>query len=215
VVDVTRLLWGAYGERFYEVGVDRGVLYVLSQPGVAWNGLVSVAELSSGGEAKAYYCDGIKYLNISAAEEFEANLNAISHPSQFDVCDGRLGIHNGLYATQQRRQSFGFSYRTLIGNDTNGPDHGYKIHLVYNALAGRAQRPNVSLGASSSPAIFSWNITTKPPVLTGYKPTSHFVIDSRTTDPEVLAEVEDLLYGTESDDPTLPTPTELIALFAP
>lgn len=212
---MSRLIWGAYGERFYEAGVDRGVLYVASQPGVAWNGLISVSETPSGGDAKEYYLDGIKYLNLSTAEEYEATLVSYSSPSQFGPCDGTVSIHNGLFATQQPRQSFGLCYRTLLGNDVEGPDHAYKLHLVYNALSAPAQRPHRSLGGQSDPAVFSWAITTKPPPITGLKPTAHLVIDSRTAAPEALSEVEDFLYGTDSEDAILPTPDELIAIFAP
>lgn len=212
---MSRLSWGGFGERVYEAGLERGVLYVPTQPGVAWNGLVSVAENPSGGDAQAYYLDGIKYLNLSAAEEYEAVLTALSSPAQFGACDGTVSIHNGLFATQQPRSSFGFCYRTDLGNDSRGIDFGYKLHLIYNALAAPSQRPNRSLGGNSDPALFSWAITTKPPSISGLKPTAHLVIDSRTTDPDILADVEDLLYGTVDDPPTLPTPDELIAIFAP
>ena len=211
---MTRITWGGYDERVYEAGVDRGVLYVPALAGVAWNGLTSVSENPIGGEAKPYYIDGIKYLNISSAEEFAATINALSSPSQFGPCDGTRGIHNGLFVTQQPRISFGLSYRTKIGSDA-GRDRGYKIHLVYNAMAAPSQRPFRSLGSTTDPAAFSWDITTKPPSITGYKPTAHLVIDSRTTSIEVLAEIEDLLYGAEGEDPTLPTPNEIIAIFAP
>lgn len=212
---MSRLIWGTYGERFYEAGVDRGVLYVAGLSGVAWNGLLSVAESPSGGDATPYYIDGVKYLNISSSEEYEAVLTALSHPAQFEACNGSLMIHNGLFATQQPRKSFGLSYRTLVGNDSNGIDHGYKLHLVYGALAAPSQRTNRSLGGSAEPSAFSWSITTKPPAVAGLKRTAHYVIDSRSTDSVILAEIEDLLYGTETEDAELPTPDELIAIFAP
>lgn len=212
---MTRLIWGSFGERVYEAGLDRGVLYVPSQPGVAWNGLVSVSENPSGGRAKAYYLDGMKYLNLSATEEYEATLTALSSPSQFAVCEGNVSIHNGLIATQQPRRSFGFCYRTSVGNDVSGIDLGYKLHLVYNALAAPSPRPHRSLGGTAEPTMFNWAITTKPPEITGLKPTAHLVIDSRLTATDILEEIEDLLYGTDDDPPTLPTPNELIAIFAP
>lgn len=212
---MSRLTWGVYGERFYEAGVDQGVLYLASVAGVAWTGLISVSESPTGGEAKPYYVDGYKYLNLSSAEEFEATLNAYSSPSQFRVCDGEVAIHTGLYAAQQPRKSFGLSYRTRVGNDSVGTDHAYKIHIVYNALAEPSSRNHRSLGDTADPDTFSWAITTRPPTLTGYKPTAHFIVDSRTADAGVLAELEDILYGTDEDDPALPTPAELIALFAP
>lgn len=212
---MSRLAWGTPGERFYEAGVDKGVLYIAGQPGVSWSGLISVSETPSGGAGKGYYFDGIKYLNVSSPEEYEATLSAFSSPPQFRPCAGELAIHNGLIATQQPRLPFGLSYRTRVGNDIAGSDYGYKIHLVYNALAAPAQRPYRTLGGSPDPAVFSWAITTKPPPMSGYKPTAHLVIESMTTDPDVLSEIEDLLYGTESTDPTLPTPNDLIAIFAP
>jgi hypothetical protein len=210
---VTRIAWGTFGERYYETGVDRGVLYIPAQAGVAWNGLASVSESPSGGDAKPYYIDGFKYMNVASAEEFEATISAYSSPSQFGPCDGTKSVHTGLFVTQQPRIPFGFSYRTMVGNDATA-DRGYKIHLVYNALAAPAQRPYRSLSSSGDPTILSWSITSKPPTITGYKPTAHLIIDSRTTLPDVLTEVEDLLYGTSEDDATLPTPDELIAIFA-
>lgn len=208
-----RLDWGAVGERFFETGIDQGVLYLPSQAGVPWTGLISVSENPSGGEAKPYYIDGTKYLNVASAEEYEATINALGSPKEFGLCDGNVSIHPGLFVTRQPRRPFGLSYRTLLGNDLNGSNHGYKIHLVYNALAAPSQRTNNTLNNSGDPSTFSWNITTKPPSITGYKPTAHLVIDSRFTDLEKMAAVQDLLYGTDEDDPTLPTPDELIAVF--
>ena len=210
---MARLVWGAMSERFFEIGVDRGVLYPFSGIGVAWQGLLSVNEAPTGGEARPYYLDGIKFLNIASAEEFEATLTVLSTPAEFALCDGIVSVHNGLFATQQPRQSFGLSYRSLIGNDVDREDHAYKIHLVYNALARPASRTNTSIGGSTNPMQVAWAITTLPPAVTGLKRTSHFVIDSRYTDPEVLSDFEDLLYGTEGDSPSMPTPDELIAIF--
>jgi hypothetical protein len=210
---VSRLNWSAVGERYYETGVDRGVLYVGEQPGVAWTGLISVSESPVGGEARAYYIDGIKYLNLSAAEEFTATINAFSNPPEFGPCDGSIAIQNGLYVTQQPRKSFGFSYRTKLGNETEGPDHAHKIHLVYNALAAPSSRSNNSVGDSTEPLELSWTITTLPPAITGYRPTAHFVIDSKLTSLEILAEVEDILYGSEATSARLPSVSELMGLF--
>lgn len=209
---MTRLNWDAVGERFYEAGIDRGVLY-LNDIGYAWPGLISVAESSSGGEAKPYYMDGYKYVNVAAAEEFQATITAFSSPPEFAICDGMGLVHTGLIATQQRRRPFSFSYRTLIGNDIEGVDHGYKIHLVYNALAAPANRSNNTLGENSSPSTLSWALTTLAPKASGIRPTAHFVIDSRTTPSEVLESVEDILYGTDVLTPTIPTVPELIELF--
>lgn len=210
---MTRLVWGAFAERFYENGVDRGVFYNSGSFGSAWSGLISVSEAPSGGEAKPYYLDGVKYQNISAREEFEATITAFSYPSDFLAYDGNIKIQNGLIVTQQPRKSFGFSYRTNVGAGIDGDEFAYKIHLVYNALAAPSQRGNRSLGTATDPTIFSWSITTKPPAIVGYRPTAHFVIDTRYTDPTVLTTIEDILYGTEADTSRLPDVDELLAIF--
>lgn len=212
---MARLTWGNRSERYFEGGVDRGVLYPLVGNGVAWSGLISIAENPAGGLPKPYYLDGIKYLNVAAAEEYAATITAFGAPPEFGPSDGIVSVHNGLFATQQPRKPFGLSYRTMIGNDVVGLDHGYKIHLVYDALAAPSQRDNSSISDSNNPIQLSWAITTRPPSVTGVKRTAHFIVDSRTADPTALSELEDLLYGTESDAPALPTPDELIAIFAP
>lgn len=209
---MSRVTWGDSGTRFYETGVDRGVLYV-NNVGVAWSGITSVSESPTGGDAKPYYMDGIKYLNIAGSEEFEATLEALSAPSEFGPCDGHQSINNGLVAHQQPRKAFGLSYRTLVGNDTLGASLGYKIHLVYNALAAPAERQYNSTGASSDPTAKSWALTTLPPSLTGMKPTAHFVIDSRKTPKMLLVAIEDILYGNDSADARLPLVSELVTLF--
>lgn len=212
---MTAIIWDARGERLFELGVDRGVLYLPSVPGVPWSGLLSVNEAPTGAEERPYYIDGIKYLNLRSTEEFVATIEALGAPAEFDACDGNVSIHTGLIATQQTRVPFGLSYRTLIGNDLDGTNHAYKIHLVYNALAAPTVRNNATISDTIEPAKFSWTVSTLPPPVTGHKRTAHFVIDSKLTDPSVLVEVEELLYGTVSTDPTLPTPDELIAIFAP
>jgi len=212
---MSRLTWSTVGERVYETGVDRGVLYVANQAGVAWTGLTSVEEAPTGGDAKPYYLDGIKFLNIAAAEEFEATINAFSSPPEFGLCDGISSVQNGLFATQQPRKAFGLSYRTLIGNDVSGAGYAYKIHLVYNALSAPSSRSNNTMGSSTEPSAFSWQISTLPPAITGYKPTAHFVIDSRSTSVPILTRIENVLYGTETVAPRLPTPNELITLYIP
>lgn len=209
-----RLAWGTFGERYYESGLDRGVLYVTADAGVAWSGLISVSENPTGGAPRPFYIDGVKYLNVASAEEFEATLVAFASPAEFGPCEGVVPVHTGLFVTHQRKQSFGLSYRTRIGNDAEQTDHGYKIHLIYNALAAPTTRNNQSINDSVDPTAFSWAISTLPPTITGYKRTAHLIVDSRTTDPDILSEVEDLLYGTDEDPPTLPTPDELIAIFA-
>ena len=210
---MSRLVWGMAGERFYETGADLGVLYVGASSGVAWNGLTSVSESPSGGDPKPYYIDGFKYSNLAAAEEFEATLEAFSSPDEFAPCDGSSQIYPGLFITQQPRRSFGLVYRTLVGNDVDGQDHGYKLHLIYNALASPSSRNNATISDSPEPSKLSWSITAKAPVLSGHRPSAHLVIDSRKTSPAVLTNIEDLLYGTAIFIPRLPTQQEIIALF--
>lgn len=210
---MSRIQWGTVSERYFEAGVDRGVLFVGANAGVPWNGLQSVNESVSGGEAQPFYMDGIKYLNIAADEEFAATLNAISAPAEFGPCDGSNEIANGLFITQQRRLPFGLTYRTKVGNDIDGIDHGYKLHLVYDALAAPSSRNNQSLGANPSPMSLSWAITTTPDRIPGRKPSAHLVVDSRKTPALILSDLEDFIYGTESTEPSLPTTAELITLF--
>lgn len=210
---MTRLTWAPLGERYYETGVDRGVLYPALGPGVPWHGLTAVKEAGSGGSPKAYYVDGYKYLNVSSAEEYEATLEAFAAPFEFAECDGTLDISNGLFVTNQPRASFGLAYRTKVGNDIDGPDHGYKIHLVYNALAAPSSRDFSSMSSSAAPSIFSWRISTLAPRITGRKPTAHFVIDSRMTPPTLLRDVEDVIYGSDLTESRLPSVDELIDMF--
>lgn len=207
------LSWGTPGERFYESGIDRGVLYV-DDAGFAWNGLISVQEKASGGEPTPYYLDGYKYVQVMSTEEFEATLEAFSSPHEFGPCDGATEFYAGLTVTQQRRKQFSLSYRNRVGNDVDGLDHGYKIHLVYNALAGPSDRNNQTIKATVDPSTLSWDITTQPPLATGFRPTSHFVIDSRTADPEVLSALEDILYGTEDVDSALISVSDLLTMFS-
>lgn len=210
---MSRLIWGAVGERTYELGVDRGVLYIGSAVAVPWNGLISVSEAPVGGETKSYYIDGVKYLERQTSEEFEADIEAYTYPDEFGQCDGTAALGNGLFATQRRRKPFNMSYRSRIGNDVDGPDHGYKIHLVYNALAGPSPRKHNTMSDNLEPFNFTWHISTKPPLLDGHKPTAHFVIDSRYTPRELLSKVEDILYGSEEAEPRLPSVHELLFLF--
>lgn len=209
---MTRLTWGDSGNRFYETGVDRGVLYT-NGVGVPWNGLTAVKESPSGAEPTPYYIDGVKYRNLTAAEEFAATIEALSSPPEFDACDGVAQIHNGLFVSEQPREPFDLCYRTLVGNDLDGEDHGYKIHLVYNALAAPTERANSTRTDSPSPMGLSWTISTMPPPLVNRRPSAHFVIDSRTTDPGLLIDLEDILYGSDDLVSSIPTPTELVALF--
>ncbi len=209
---MTRLAWANIGERTFETGVDRGVLYIRDLPGIAWSGLTSVKESSSGGDTKANYIDGVKYGDRRKREEFEATIEAYTYPDEFNACNGVIMLGNGLYATQQRRKPFGFSYRTLVGNDVEGVEHAYKIHLVYNARTQPAGQDHSTMGGSIEPFMFSWKITTKAPLF-DFQPTAHFVIDSRDTPAELMARIEDLLYGTHDIAPKLPTVGELLFMF--
>lgn len=208
-----RIAWGSTGERFFEAGVDRGVLYLPGQTGVPWNGLKAVSESPEGGEPRPYYVDGYKYINVASAEEFKATISAFGAPREFAECDGTKSIHNGLFATQQPRKPFGLSYRTLVGDDIRGSDNARKIHLVYNALAAPSTRENATLGNSATPLALSWGVTTTPPKITGLRPTAHFVIDSRLTPAGLMTEIEDILYGSDILSASLPSVEDLIELF--
>ena len=208
---MARLTWE--GTHYYEAGLDRGVLYAPSQPGVAWIGLVSINEAPTGGDARPFYIDGIKYLNVASAEEYKATIEAISSPPEFGPCDGNVSIQNGLIATAQPRKSFGLCYRTLIGNEAKN-NIAYKLHLVYNALAAPSTRSNNTLSDSADVDKYSWDISTMAPPLTNYRPTAHLIVDSRYADPADLATLEDLLYGTVSTSPSLPDPDDVAAIFA-
>lgn len=210
---MSRLEWGTSGQRFYEAGVDRGVLFI-NNLGIPWNGLKSVSENPTGGSPRPFYIDGIKYLNVAESEEFSATIEAFTAPPEFKQCDGELLMYPGLTLAQQPRKSFGLSYRTRIGNDVLHIDFAYKIHLVYNALASPSQRSRNSLGNSTEPLTLSWGITTTPPIVPGYKPTAHLTIDSRTTPPEVLITLEDILYGTDETVARLPSISEVMSIFA-
>lgn len=210
---MTKLSWGTPGERFYETGVDRGVVYI-DNVGYAWNGLISVQENPTGGDPQPYYLDGYKYVQVSATEDFEATLEAYSSPREFGPCDGSTELYSGLTATQQKRKQFSLAYRTLVGDDLEGLDLGYKIHLVYNALASPSSRNNQTVGQDVPLTTLSWNISTQPPTVTGLRPTSHFIVDTRRALSADVTALEDILYGTVSTTPRFPTVTELLAIFA-
>lgn len=205
----TQLVWGSYGERYFETGVDRGVLY-LDGVGIAWTGLVSVSESSSGGDAQSYYLDGMKYANKVGSEEFSAKLDAYTYPDEFELCDGTRAIEYGVSTTQQDRKPFGLSYRTRIGNDIDGIDHAYKIHIVYNVMASSTDKSYDSLSQDVDPTIFSWNLSTTPILMTGYKPIAHLIIDSRKLNPYSLRAIEDVLYGLEDTAARLPPLEEML-----
>lgn len=211
---MAKLTWGHLGERYFEVGVDRGVLYTRTDPGVAWAGLISVNESPTGGDATPYYQDGIKYQDRGAPEEFSGTIEAYAYPPEFAKCDGTTSLLSGLLATQQYRQPFGFSYRTKVGNDLKGVDYGYKIHIVYNAKATPTERGNSTIKDTPETMTFSWGFTTIPVSIPGLRPTAHLIIDSALTDPTILEAIEALLYGTSNSDPSLPTVQDLIDIYS-
>jgi hypothetical protein len=211
--NMTRLTWNAVGERTFETGVDRGILFVEDSYGVPWNGLISVVETPTGGEITPYYIDGIRYLNHVASEEFEATIEAFTYPENFAECDGTVQVENGLFASQQFKKTFGMAYRTIVGDDIRGVANAYKIHLVYNATAEPTERPNTTMGAEIEPSNFSWHIVTKPSIFEGYRPIAHLIIDSRKTPPELLESIENDIYGTFYTGSFLPSVSEMIDKF--
>lgn len=210
---MARISWSNPGSRVYEAGVDRGVLYVGSNAGVPWVGLASVDQSQSGGEAKARYLDGIKIANRTSPEEFEATIEAFTYPDEFGVCDGSVRLENGLRLKQQRRKPFSLTYRTKIGNELDGITHGYRLHFLYNLTAAPTDRGYKTLTDATDPLTFSWKVTSRPPIIDGYRPTAHFEIDSRDVPAELLQLIEDTLYGTELESPRLPSAPELMFLF--
>lgn len=213
------LTWDATGSRLYETGVDHGVLYLLNSQGayangVAWNGLTAVTESPSGAEANPQYADNIKYLNLLSAEEFGCTIEAFTYPDAFAQCDGTASPSAGVSIGQQTRKTFGFSYRTKLGNDIDGSDYGYKLHLIYGALAAPSEKAYATVNDSPEALTFSWDVTTTPVDVPGYKPTAQLTIDSTKVDALDLAALEELLYGTANTTAELPLPAEVIALFA-
>jgi len=216
---MTALSWDAVGEHFYETGVDKGVLFIPNEDGVydngvAWNGLVSVTESPTGAEANAQYADNIKYLNLYSAEIFGATIEAFTYPDEFAAFDGMVSPSVGVSVGGQGRRSFGLCYRTLIGNDLEGTDLGYKLHLVYSATASPSEKAYNTVNDSPEAITFSWELATLPVAVTGLKPTSLITIDSTKVNATQLAALEELLYGGVSSDPSLPTPDEVLAIFA-
>ncbi len=214
---MTQLVWDETGKRFYEAGVDHGVLYLPDETGNyieghSWNGLTTVTESPSGAESSPQYADNIKYLNLVSAEEFGATIEAFTYPDEFGQCDGSAEPEPGVYLGQQGRRVFGLSYRTRIGNDLAGTDHGYKLHLVYGCLASPSEKAYGTINDSPEAITFSWEVSTTPVPVTGHKPTALLTIDSTKVDPDALADLEEILYGTSTDDPRLPLPDEVIGL---
>lgn len=208
------LTWDNTGERLYETGVKKGVLYPMSTGntygnGVAWNGLTAVTESPSGAEPTALYADDIKYLSLMSVEEFGATVEAYTYPEEFEQCDGSASLGTGVTIGQQDRKMFGMSYVTTVGNDTEGNSHGYKIHLIYGALASPSEKAYATINDSPEAITFSWEITTTPVAVSGFKPTASLVIDSTKVEPAKLTAIETLLYGSASVEAKLPMPDEI------
>jgi hypothetical protein len=222
---MSKIVWDKTGERYYETGVKNGVLYPQTNGvynnGIAWNGLTAVTESPSGAEATALYADDMKYLNLYSAEEFGATIEAYTYPDEFGECDGSKELVDGVTIGQQTRKAFGLCYRTVIGNDTDGEAHGYKLHIIYGAMASPSEKAYATINDSPEAITFSWEVTTTPVNVTGAKPTASVVIDSTKADPTKLAALEDILYGkdpTTQDGndgvaPRLPLPDELKTLM--
>ena len=216
---MAKIVWDKTGERTYETGVKNGVLYVQSTDGtypggVPWNGLTAVTESPSGAEATALYADDIKYLNLVSAEEFGCTIEAYTYPEEFEQCDGSATLAAGVKIGQQNRKTFGMAYTTTMGNDTDGNGYGYKIHIIYGCTAAPSERGYSTINDSPEAITFSWEVKTTPVNVTGFKPTALLTIDSTTADPAKLKVLEDMLYGTEEEEPILPLPDAIAAIFA-
>ena len=214
-----KLSWDNSGERLYETGVKNGVLYVQNAgkypKGVAWNGLTAVTESPSGAEATPLYADDIKYVELTSEEEFGGTIEAYTYPDEFAECDGSAELVKGVKISQQKRKAFGLVYKTTLGNDEDGNDHGYKLHLVYGCKAAPSEKAYATINDSPEAITFSWEFTTTPVAVAGHKPTAHIEIDSTKADSTCLAALEAKLFGTESDDPQLPLPDEVKTLMTP
>lgn len=218
-----KLVWDKTGEHFYETGVKNGVLYPMSESGtypkgVAWNGLTAITESPSGAEATALYADDIKYLNLMSNEEFGATVEAYTYPDEFAECDGSASLTEGVYIGQQARKTFGLCYRTTLGNDSKGNDYGYKLHIIYGAMASPSEKAYSTINDSPDAITFSWELSTTPVAVANFKPTASLTIDSTKVDPQKLATLEEILYGkdgtgedhsTGAVDPRLPLPDEI------
>lgn len=216
------IVWDKSGERTYETGIDHGVLYPYNKEthaydkGVAWNGLTAVTESPSGAEASAQYADNIKYLNMVSAEEFSATIEAFIYPDEFGECDGTVEVATGVKISQQNRKTFGLTYRTVFGNDTDANDYGYKLHLIYGALAAPSEKAYTTINDSPEAISFSWDVSTTPVNVTGFKPTSLIVIDSTKVNKAKLQALEKVLYGSgegAGTNPRLPMPDEVVNML--
>lgn len=215
---MSKIVWDKTGERYYETGVKNGVLYLLGEgnaytKGVAWNGLTAVTESPSGAEASPLYADDIKYVNLMSAEEFGATIEAYTYPEEFAECDGSAAIATGVFIGQQKRKTFGLSYRTVVGNDVDNNDFGYKLHLIYGALAAPSEKAYATINDSPEAITFSWEVTTTPVEVEGFKPTASVTIDSTKCDEAKLKALEAILYGSETEEARLPLPSEVAELM--
>ena len=215
---MSKLVWDQTGERYYETGVKNGVLYVQGeggtyQNGVAWNGLTAVTESPSGAEPTTLYADDMKYLTLMSAEEFGATIEAYTYPVEFNQCNGEAEIATGVIVGQQDRKSFGLCYRTTVGNDVDGNAHGYKLHIIYGAKAAPSEKAYAAINDSPEAITFSWELTTTPINVEGFKPTANITIDSTKADASKLTALEAILYGSESESARLPLPGEIITLM--
>ena len=215
---MSKLVWDQTGERFYETGVKQGVLYPQETggtypKGVAWNGLTAVTESPSGAEATPIYADDIKYLNLVSAEEFGATIEAYTYPDEFAQCDGSAEIAVGVMIGQQSRKTFGLSYKTTLGNDTEGNDFGYKLHIIYGALAAPSEKGYATINDSPEAITFSWEVSTTPVSVSGFKPTASITIDSTQVDAAKLEALEAILYGGTDNEARLPLPDEIVTVM--
>ena len=216
---MSKLVWDKTGERYYETGVKQGVLYPQAAggaypKGVAWNGLTAVTESPSGAEATALYADDIKYLNLTSVEEFGATIEAYTYPDEFAACDGSASLADGVSIGQQKRTPFGLCYKTTLGNDVDGNDYGYKLHIIYGAMAAPSEKAYATINDSPEAITFSWEVTTTPVSVNGFKPTASITIDSTKADAAKLAALETVLYGSESEEAKLPLPDEIATMMA-
>lgn len=218
---MAKLKWDATGEKLFETGVDHAVLYPVNDsgeysPGVAWNGITQVSETPDGAEPQNQYADNIKYLSLMSAEELNGTIEAYTYPDEWNLCDGNAELAKGVIIGQQARKTFGLCYRTKIGNDVDGQDHGYKLHLLYGAKASPSERTYETINDSPEPITFSWEYNTVPVGVTGHNATSLLTIDSTKVDSDKLAALEEILYGSDDStdgDPRMPLPDEIIALL--
>lgn len=214
---MSKLVWDQVGEHYYETGTNKGVLYPIVKgaytKGIAWSGLTAVTENPSGAEVTSLYADNIKYLSLISAEDYGITIEAYQSPEEFDACDGTASVVAGVSIRQQVRQKFGFSWQSKLGNDTLGEDYGYLIHIMYNGLASPSEKGYSTINDSPEAMTMSWEVSTTPVEVPGYKPTACITIDSTKVDATLLAELEAILYGDDTTEARLPLPEEIISLF--